>query len=179
MSDTDCDFLFGQVLEGVAHGWDSHRIQRFFAATQERADMTHWVHWLQRYGARVLSAPTPDLNLAQRLQLLAVQTQHLPGVLEIGAAAYAIAVQIRERQAGGVVWEYDGPDGIFSTGTPQEPLTTPEQPGAETLTLEELFERLRQDPELRRRVAAQVGTDSEDPLVIVQALAVKLRPPGT
>jgi len=179
LSDSDCDFLFTQVLEGVSHGWDSHRLQRFFARTGDRADITHWVNWLNRYGAKVLSAPVPDLELAKRLDRFAVQVQHLPGLLEMGAAAYAIATQLRERQIDGAVWEYDGPDSILGAGTPDEPLTAADRPGVEPLTLEELFERLRQDPELRRRIAAQVGIDSDDPLVIVQALATKLRPLGT
>ncbi len=178
LSDADCEYLFSQVLEGVAHGWDGARVEKFFDRTRDRADLTHWVTWLQRYSQQVLSAPAPDRELAKRLERLAVVTQHLPGTLEIGAAAYALALRIRDRQETGTVWEYDGPDGVFSTGTPEEPLTTPDRPGVETLTLEELLERLRNDPELRRRIAAQVGIESDDPLVIIQALATKLRPPG-
>ncbi|NJL01235.1 MAG: hypothetical protein HC910_11995 [Spirulinaceae cyanobacterium SM2_1_0] len=179
LSDADCDFLFNQLLEGVAHGWDGGRVEQFFDHTRDRAKISHWLDWLQRYGERLTTAATPDPELAKRLEQLAAQVQRTPHLVEFGASAQAIAQQLRTRQTTGVVWEYDGPDSIFSRGTPQEPLTTPGQPGVETLTLDELFERLQIDPELRRRIAAQVGVESDDPLVIVQALAVKLRPPGT
>ncbi|MCW6038325.1 hypothetical protein K4A83_18890 [Spirulina subsalsa FACHB-351] len=176
LSDSDLEFLFTQLLEGVSHGWQSHRVQKFFEQSQERVNYVQWVNWLQGFGGKVLASGAPNLELARRLELLAVQTQYLEkGWAEVGAVAYAIASQLFQRESQGVVWEYDGPDvGVSEPGLSSLPFTPDVGEGQEVLTLEQLVERMTEQPELRNAIAQQAGIESDDPQAIVQALVQTL-----
>ncbi len=107
---TDYEFMFNQLLEGVAHGWQTQRVEKFFKQVGDRATVTDWVNWISTFSQTVLNSPQPNVELARRLELLAIQTQHIPHVSEVGAISYALSTQIMLRQTGGVIWEYDGPD---------------------------------------------------------------------
>ncbi|TVQ55133.1 MAG: hypothetical protein EA366_11175 [Spirulina sp. DLM2.Bin59] len=108
---TDYEFMFHQLLEGVAHGWQSQRVEKFFNQVGDRATVTDWVNWISGFGYTVLNSPQPNAELARRLELLAIQTQNIPHVSEVGAISYALSTQLMLRQTGGEVWEYEGPDG--------------------------------------------------------------------
>ncbi|MDB9312522.1 hypothetical protein PN462_05345 [Spirulina sp. CS-785/01] len=164
LSDTDLEFLFNQLLEGVANGWQTNRVKRFFEQTEDRVSCQEWIEWLKRFAQRVLSSPQPNPELARRLLLVAVRTQNLPVYGEVGALSNAISQELQKRMAKGEVWEYDGPDAGEA-----------EQPQMETLTLEELHERLKQDENLRSAIARQVGVESDDPMVLLQALTEQLQ----
>ncbi|MBP0020640.1 MAG: hypothetical protein J7647_24180 [Cyanobacteria bacterium SBLK] len=162
LGDRDYEFLFDQVLEGVAHGWQAPRIKQFFEQTRDRISVTQWVHWLGEFGQKAANAPNPDRELARRLDLLARQTQYLPEIQEIGAASLAIAQQLLQQVPRGEVWEYDGPD--LSADA------VPPQPQSVVFTLEELHAKLKEDDNFRRAIAQQIGINSDDPMVILQAV---------
>ncbi|NEO28607.1 MAG: hypothetical protein F6K03_17450 [Kamptonema sp. SIO4C4] len=42
LSDTDLEFLFNQLLEGVANGWQEQRVKRFFEQTEDRVSWEDW-----------------------------------------------------------------------------------------------------------------------------------------
>ncbi|WP_204104960.1 MULTISPECIES: hypothetical protein [Spirulina sp. CCY15215] len=166
LGDRDYEFLFDQVLEGVAHGWQTPRIKQFFEQTQDRITLEQWVNWLIQFGKQKIDSPQPDRELARRLNLLAVQTQNIPSIAEIGAASLAISQQLLQQEAKGEVWEYDGPDLAVDAVTP-EPQTV-------VFTLEELHEKLKEDANFRQAIAQQVGVNSDDPMVILQAVAYQI-----
>ena len=65
LSDAECEAFFFQMLEGMAEGWDSGDVRRFFAALADRADDAHWNSWLKHLDARLdtgeaLPAPVPQ-----------------------------------------------------------------------------------------------------------------------
>ncbi len=178
LSDSDIEFLFTQLLEGVSHGWQSHRVQKFFEQSQERVSFVQWVNWLQGFGGRVLASGVPNLELARRLELLAIQTQYLEkGWAEVGAVAYAIASQLLQQPSQGVMQENNSlaagvQDPAWSSLPPPNAANLEE--GQEVLTLEQLVERMTEKPELRKAIAQQAGIESEDPQTIVQALVQTL-----
>ncbi|NEO86017.1 MAG: hypothetical protein F6J87_17435 [Spirulina sp. SIO3F2] len=104
------EFLWTQLLEGAANGWDRHRMQKFFAQIEDRATIPAWLDWLGQFGKKVLASPTPNLELARRLILVATHLQHLPQYEEVALLANHIAHELRQRATSGVVWDYDGPD---------------------------------------------------------------------
>lgn len=170
LTDIDIEFLFTQLLEGVVHGWQSHRIQKFFEQSEDRISFVDWVNWLERFGQRVLDSPTYNLELARRLDLLARQAQYLEnGWAEVAAVSAAISSQLFQRQIQGDVWEYDGPDGEMPPG-PAPHLAG----GQEVMTLEQLLERMTEDADLRQAIAQQVGIESDDPQILIQALVETL-----
>lgn len=122
LSDTDYEFLFSQLLEGIAHGWHEGRILKFFEQLGERGRTKIWLSWLDRFSEKVLASPSPNLVLAARLMRLGELAQSFPRIEPIGQAAYQLAHQLYARQAPETtIWEYEGPE----AGPPQLP-TTPE-----------------------------------------------------
>lgn len=117
LSDGDYEYLFSQLLEGIAYGWQPGRIQRFFSTLGERGDKDHWLTWLERYGIKVLVSPAANQELAQRMVKLGEQTQSLPDnspVRKIGDLAASIGVSLLSRGTLNEMWEYDGDDASFS-----------------------------------------------------------------
>ncbi|MGK7945157.1 MAG: tetratricopeptide repeat protein [Microcystaceae cyanobacterium] len=160
-SDTDYEFLFFQLLEGVAHGWHGGRIVRFFEQLGEQGKSRHWVAWLNRYRDKVLSSSVPNLQLAARMMRLGELSSAFPKVEPIGKTAYEIGRELYVRQSDSTIWEYEGPDVESPAATPQfEPASSDNQQ-METLTLEELIARLQQDEQLGNQLAQQLGLPAE------------------
>jgi len=89
LTDTDYEFLFIELLEGVAHGWQQARVLRFFEVLSERGKQELWIAWLRRFGERLLDSSVPNNELAARM----VQLGEL-GCGEITDIAYEIGMQL-------------------------------------------------------------------------------------
>lgn len=195
LADSDYEYLFRQLLEGIAHRWQQERVVQWFEALKGRITYGEWVAWLRRFGDRVLASPTPNNELGMRLAILGEQLQSTPSLQEIGYVAYDIGRQLLNRDSSSaVVWEYEGPDveavapppnqisqeqeslQIFpayeggTLGSEGEEQTSEESAAVETITLEELLERMEQDPYLVQMLAQQLGIETNDPQVIIQEL---------
>lgn len=171
LTDTDYEFLFSQLIEGVMTGWDGERILRFFQVMGERGALDQWVSWLQRFGEKLVASPAPNYELAQRLIFLSDRMRSQPSLQEMGSVAYNIGAQLLTRETSGAIWEYDGPD-LYST-TGQVPQLAMENK-LEALSLDVLAQRLQEDPELLENLAAQLGVTSQDPQEILQILQAQL-----
>ncbi|MDJ0729416.1 MAG: tetratricopeptide repeat protein [Crocosphaera sp.] len=179
LSDTDYEFLFSQLLDGVAHGWHEGRILKYFEDLGERGKTKLWVAWLERFGEKALSSAAPNLQLAARMMRLGELAQSFQKIEPIGKTAYEIGRKLYTREADSAVWEYVGPDTQVTDvmQTEIKPPTLEESlnednppPQTETLTIEELTTRLQQDPELASQVSQQLGIESKDPQTLVNAL---------
>ncbi len=157
LNDTDYEFLFSQLLEGVVHGWHEGRIVKFFAGLEERGKQGPWVAWLQRFGNKVLASGALNHQLGMRMVQLGEKCRSVPDIDQIGETAYSIGRELLTRQPKRDIWEYDGSD---SSSLPQE-----------TMTVEELIGRLGQDSQFREAMARQLGIETTaDPQAMVQAL---------
>ncbi|MEM8637188.1 MAG: tetratricopeptide repeat protein [Cyanobacteria bacterium P01_G01_bin.54] len=109
LNDRDYEFLFTQLLEGVSHGWQPVRIQRFFAALEERSTIEQWIEWLQRYGAKILTSSAPNTTLARRMVALGELTQELPVLQQLGETASGIGrlLLARSRPGDADTWQYE------------------------------------------------------------------------
>jgi len=168
LTDTDLEFLFTELLEGVHQARGQTWALRWLENIEHRVSTERWIQWLNQFGGKLLASSSPNNELASRL----VQLGEL-GVGEIGDLAYDIGMQILTRNQGEPIWEYDGPDSI-STNIPQtEDSSTPELPPEgefQTVTLDELFVMLQQDENLRKQMAEQLAIETDDPQVIVETL---------
>ncbi len=181
LADSDYEYLFRQLLEGVTHGWQQDRILRWFEGLKGRTTEAEWVAWLRRFGERVLASSAPNHELAVRLVQLGEITQSISSLREIGEVAYDIGRQLLLRESNAVVWEYEGPDAYATAPSPSlvppdqggEP-TNQEAPPVEPITLDELFARLQQDANLVQLVAQQLGLETSDPQVIIQEVINQL-----
>lgn len=182
LSDTDLEFLFNELLQGVHQARGEAWAQKWLHNIEHRITTQEWVEWLGRFGDRLLASPTPNNEMAARL----VQLGEL-GVGEIGDVAYNIGMQLLTRNEGEPVWEYEGPD-AFSTPLPSEVVApvlesadaseNPPEGEYQTVTLEQLFVMLQEDENLRQQIAQQLAVETDDPQVLVQALISQLYPAG-
>lgn len=179
LSDTDYEFLFNQLLEGVTNGWPPARIIKFFEQLGSRGKAAPWLEWLQGFGAKVLAAESPNQELARRMLELGQRIYNDRTFGEIGRFSYAIGEQILSRQPNSSqIWEYSGSDlgdnysrdvSFPVSSTPEDPTNT-QQP----LSLDQLYEALLRDPNLAADIAQQMSISSTDPQMIINELMHKL-----
>jgi hypothetical protein len=183
LTDTDLEFLFTELLEGVHQARGQHWVQKWLHNIEDRVSTERWVEWLRGFGERLLASPTPNNELASRL----VQLGELE-VGEIGDVAYEIGMQLLVRNQQEPVWDYEGPDlepidflnlqneslqaQTKSFQDSQQVNETENLPETEfqTVTLDELLVLMQQDENLRQMIAQQLGIETNDPQAIVQAL---------
>lgn len=173
LTDTDLEFLFTELLEGVHQARGQAWALKWLQNIEHRISTERWIQWLQRFGERLLASPTPNNELAARL----VQLGEL-NTGEIGDVAYDIGMQVLTRNQGEPIWEYDGPDAV-STLPPEESYPIQEEAGEgeipaegeyQTVTIDQLFVMLQQDENLRQQIAEQLAIETDDPEIIVQEL---------
>ena len=111
LTDADYEFLFDQLLEGVAHGWHSVKVAKFFQRLEERGQQNLWVAWLERYRAKIFAGS--DLyqqQLGARMIRLGEISQSISSIKQIGTTAYHIGKEILYGREPNLVWEYNGLD---------------------------------------------------------------------
>lgn len=167
LDDTDYEFLFFNLLEGMAQGWPAPRVARFFEVMEERGEPELWIPWLQRFGEKLMAAKSPNYEMAERMIRFGEKTRFLPALQELGQVAYNIGSELLGRNNSNVIWEYDGPD------SPASPIISDEQE-VETVTFDQFFIMLQQDSNLLNYYAEQLGIETDDPQVIITALMQQL-----
>jgi hypothetical protein len=183
LTDTDLEFLFNELLQGIHQARGETWARKWLDNIEHRISTERWVDWLGRFGERLLASPTPNNEMAARL----VQLGDL-GIPEISDVAYNIGMQLLTRNEGEPVWEYEGPDTINTTlplqsidpsseKTDDEAENLPEGE-YQTVTLEELFVMLQEDESLRQQIAQQLSVETDDPQLLVEALISQLYPAG-
>ncbi len=176
LADSDYEFLFRQLLEGIAHGWQQDRIIKWFEGMRGRTPFTEWAAWLRRFGERVLASAALNNELAGRLVQLGEKTIPVKSLQEIGEVAYSIGTQLLDRNPKEPIWEFDGDDGAFLDVEEEAPVqdegeaAIEQQVPTEMITIDELFVRLQEDPMLVQMIAQQVGIETTDPQVVLEAV---------
>jgi hypothetical protein len=171
LSDTDLEFLFTELLEGVHQARGQAWAQKWLRNIEHRITRERWLEWLQRFGDKLLSLKTPNNELAARLVAL--------GELEVGSVgqlSYSIGMQLLTRHQSEPIWEYSGPDTTkqVDLGEINPSQSSPDE-GYQTVTLDELLVMLQQDENLRQQIVQQLNIQTDDPQVIVQALMDQLQ----
>ena len=114
LSDADYEFLFNQLLEGVAHGWHDRRIIKFFDQLGDRGRQSDWIAWLERLRPRITTLPIQSKRQLGTIMIrLGELTQSTPQVSQIGTASNRIGRELLFGNIEDVVWEYVGPDLIL------------------------------------------------------------------
>ena len=174
LNDTDLEFLFAELLQGVHQARGEAWAQKWLDNIEHRVPQERWVEWLRKFGDKLYAAPTPNNELASRL----VQLGEL-GVGEVSGVAYDIGMRLLTRNQAEPIWEYEGPDAQVEPALGEESLVQTgqaEQAASDaegeyqTITLEELMELMQDDVNLRAQIAQQLGIETDDPEAIVQAL---------
>ena len=170
LTDTDYDFLFGQLLEGIAQGWQSERVQKFFDELGKRGNPQLWQEWLKRFGERLLASPTSNDELAQRMVRFSEVTRSLSSLESLGTLANNIGTQLLSRDNSEAIWEDDGPDAGVSLQAAQASLEKNQDNDA----ISELVVKLQEDPNLLATVAQQLGVQTSDPRDVIRTMVNQL-----
>lgn len=116
LTDADYEFLFNQLLEGIAHGWHDKRIAKFFHQLGDRGEQQKWVAWLVRLRAKLLTMPIPSKRqLGTMMIRLGELTQFTTEVNEIGAICNQIGRELLFGNTEDIVWEYVGSDLVLDS----------------------------------------------------------------
>ena len=116
LSDADYEFLFNQLLEGVAHGWHDRRIIKFFGQLGDRGKQENWIAWLERLRSKAIALPLQSKRQLGTVMIrLGELTQSASEVSKIGAASNRIGRELLFGNVEDVVWEYVGPDLILDS----------------------------------------------------------------
>lgn len=94
VKDADLEFLFYQLLEGVAKGWQESRIEQFFEKLEPRISVEIWLDWLQRYRNQLIKSSHSYTQVAARMIILGEKTATLPFVRGVGDLAYEIGKEL-------------------------------------------------------------------------------------
>jgi len=154
-----------QLLEGVYQQRGQAWALKYLKNIEHRVTTERWMEWLRRFGERLLASPVPNNDLAARM----VQLGELR-IGEVGDVAYEIGMQMFMRNPGEPIWEYDGPDAEPIAADDQEREEDSQEGEVQAITLDELLVRLQQDANLRQQVIQQLGIETDDPQVIIEAL---------
>lgn len=196
LDDTDLEFLFTELLEGVHQARGQSWALRWLKNLEHRVSQQRWLEWLEKFGSRLLASNSANNEIAARMVQL--------GELEVGVVgdtAYDLGMQLLTRNQPEPIWEYVGPDAIavdtavdtnnqhlssnvgelgedaiHEASIPAQP--APDDGGYQTITVEQLFELIQQDPSLRQNLAQQVGLETDDPEIIIQAVVNHLQTAG-
>jgi hypothetical protein len=167
LSDTDLEFLFTELLEGVNKAKGQAWAQKWLHNLEHRVSTERWLEWLNQFGERLLVSSKPHNEIAGRL----IQLGEL-GAGDISNLAYDIGMKILTRNPGQPIWEYNGPDTAIQN-PPPPPMTTEENLAEgeyKTVTLDELLMMLQQDQTLCQQIAQQLGMETDHPEEIIEAL---------
>jgi tetratricopeptide (TPR) repeat protein len=94
LTNSDLEFLFTQLLEGVHQARGQHWAQRWLQNIEHRVSQQRWLEWLGHFGNKVLASSAPNYELASRM----VELGELE-IGEIGDVAYDIGVQLLTRNS--------------------------------------------------------------------------------
>ncbi|MGA9382325.1 MAG: hypothetical protein WBV73_26495 [Phormidium sp.] len=164
LENADYEFLFMQLLEGIAHGWQQPKVEKFFAELDDRTTEAQWVQWIRGFGEKLLASPAPNQELALRMLALSEI-----GCGEIGDTAGEIGLQLLQRQEKPLI---ETPESYNHSSTlflaVDEAGNFGDQP--QTISLEQLWELLQQDPELVQQMATLLQINTDNPEEIIRVL---------
>ena len=111
LSDADYEFLFDQLLKGIAHGWHERRIIKFFARLSDRANQDDWIAWLERIKPWLMELPIQSKHqLGNILIRLGKLTESTTEVNRIGSISSSLGRELLLGDTTTAIWEYVGTD---------------------------------------------------------------------
>jgi tetratricopeptide (TPR) repeat protein len=200
LTDADYEFLFGQLLEGVAYGWHQGKIIKFFQQLGAKGEPEDWVAWLGRFGRKLANIPAISRReLATNIMRLGEIARLSPEIQAIGIAAERVGKQLLFGDREDSIWEYAGPDLPLKPTiepTPEllkmpELIETPEIIEKETptidlssqeddselaaLTWQQFISLIQQDEELVKQISQKLNISATDPDSLADAAIAKLK----
>ncbi|MBL1208682.1 tetratricopeptide repeat protein [Geminocystis sp. GBBB08] len=180
VKDTDLEFLFHQLLEGIAKGWQENRIEQFFEKAKPKITIEVWLNWLQRYRHKLISSSHSHNQIASKMIILGQRTASLPFVRSIGDLAYAIGNELLSRENNNSLVESlrSQTTDISSDINPDSSNNNPDQEPQEVpnpSSLGDFLHLLENNPSFAEDTARKLGLDTADPGIIMEKIVQKTR----
>ena len=120
LTDADYEFLFNQLLDGVAHGWNQLKVIKFFQNLGAKGEETSWVAWLEKFSTKIPDVPNDSQRRLGAIMLrLAEVTQSAAELSQLSAISTQIGKKLFFGNTANLIWEYDGLD-LVSPANPTE-----------------------------------------------------------
>ena len=134
LRDDDYEFLFNQLLDGVAHGWHLGRIVKFFELLEPRGSITGWINWFEQFETRVVYSNDPaKRRIGAIMMRLGELIQSREELEKIAVISHRIGKKLYVGNVAELIWEYDGVDTVIAEdrGITENPGVADEEPAAE------------------------------------------------
>ncbi|MGI0482366.1 tetratricopeptide repeat protein [Geminocystis sp. CENA526] len=165
VKDNDLEFLFHQLLQGVANGWQENRIEQFFEKLSPKITVETWLAWLQRYRNQLMASPAPHYHFAARMIILGEVTASLPFLRPIGDLAYEIGTELLNRRQNNPMVE-----SLRSRLNPDNETDRENELNESASSLGDVLSLLQNNPEFAENTAKELGINTVDPGVIIEKI---------
>ncbi|WP_237741278.1 tetratricopeptide repeat protein [Geminocystis herdmanii] len=165
VKDNDLEFLFHQLLQGVANGWQENRIEQFFEKLTPRITVEIWLDWLQRYRNQLMASPAPHYHFAARMIILGEVTASLPFLRPVGDLAYEIGTELLNRRENNPIVE-----SLRSRLNTENETETENELTESASSLGDVLSLLQNNPEFAENTAKELGINTVDPGMIMEKI---------
>ena len=113
LTDEDYEFLFNQLLDGVAHGWHLGKIVKFFNNLEPRSIPSEWIAWLLKFEQKIVFSNDPSQRRVGAIMMrFGELTQSDLELKELGTLTNKIGKKLFLGNTAELIWEYDGLDRV-------------------------------------------------------------------
>ena len=113
LKDDDYEFLFNQLLDGVAHGWHLGRIIKFFELLEPRGSIPGWIAWFEQFETRVIYSNDPaKRRIGAIMMRLGELIQSREELQQVATISHRIGKKLYIGNVAELIWEYDGVDTV-------------------------------------------------------------------
>ncbi|NCO76115.1 MAG: tetratricopeptide repeat protein [Cyanobacteria bacterium] len=165
VKDSDLEFLFQELLKGVANGKQESYIEQFFENLQPKITVEIWLDWLQRYRNQLISSSAPHYNFAARMIILGEKTASLPFLRAVGDLAYEIGKELLNRSS----FTDSLPSHVHQDSTVNN-INHDDENSQPPVSFGDVLSLLQEDSEFAENTARQWGMDTLDPGMIINKI---------
>ncbi|VEP18331.1 hypothetical protein H1P_750015 [Hyella patelloides LEGE 07179] len=143
LTEEDYEFLFNQLLDGVAHGWHLGKIIKFFNNIESRSHPSEWVTWLGRFEHKIVYSDDPSQRRVGAIMMrFSELTQSHSELQQLSEVFQRIGKKLFIGSTFELIWEYDGLDRVTEEDIDLEVADTNEPELAITDSEDEVLETL-------------------------------------
>jgi tetratricopeptide (TPR) repeat protein len=114
LAEEDYEFLFNQLLDGVAHGWHLGKVIKFFNNIESVSTPSQWLKWLEKFEQRIAYNADPSQKRVGAIMMrFGELTQSNFELEELGGAFHRIGKKLFLGDTTELIWEYSGQDRVI------------------------------------------------------------------
>jgi tetratricopeptide (TPR) repeat protein len=121
LAEEDYEFLFNQLLDGVAHGWHLGKIIKFFNNIESVSTPSQWLNWLEKFEQKIAYGADPSQQRVGAIMMrFGELTQSNFELEQLGGACHRIGKKLFLGETAELIWEYGGQDRVVQEDNSSE-----------------------------------------------------------